>query len=316
VAAIMAVAAVIVFTLATDGVWLSQQNIAEVLRVTAVLGVIAAGQAIVISVGEIDVSVGSTFGIVGITYLGLIPILGLVPALLLALILAAGIGLINGWVVTRFAIPSLIVTLGMLFVLRGVAYTAANPPKAVTREVRAEPLFQALGGGELGDYSVALLWALAVGLVLQYMLFWTPLGNRLLAVGGNRQSARSRGVHVSRVKVTAFVTCSLLAGLAGVIEASNLGYADGAFGRQRELPAIAAAVLGGCALAGGRSSIVGTFLGAFILSAIASFLVIQHMPPQWYLLLLGLIIIVVSLADRSLLVLSQRLLSQRAARSA
>jgi simple sugar transport system permease protein/ribose transport system permease protein len=95
--------------------------------------------------------------------------------------------------------------------------------------------------------------------------------------------------------------------LAAVLEASDLGFVDGSFGRQRELRAIAAAVLGGCALAGGRSSIIGTLLGAFILSAIQSYLVIKTIQPQWFILLLGLIVVLVSLADRALTHLVLRL---------
>lgn len=104
-----------------------------------------------------------------------------------------------------------------------------------------------------------------------------------------------------------YIACGFLAGLAGVLEASDLGFVDGTFGRQRELQAIAAAVLGGCALAGGRSSIVGTFLGAFILSGIQSYLVIKSIPPQWFVVLLGLIVVLVSLGDRALTHLLTRL---------
>src|SRR5207249_756986 len=109
-----------------------------------------------------------------------------------------------------------------------------------------------------------------------------------------------RGVSILYNKWGAYIACAFLAGLAAILEASNLGYADGSFGRQRELQAIAAAVLGGCALIGGRSSIIGTLLGAFILSSIESYLVIKAVNPEWFVLLLGLIVVVVSLADRGL----------------
>jgi len=121
-----------------------------------------------------------------------------------------------------------------------------------------------------------------------------------LAVGGNAQSAHSRGVSIAYTKWAAYVACAFFAGLASILEASNLGLVDGSFGHQRELFTIAAAVLGGCALGGGRSSMIGTFFGAFILNMIKSFLINRAVNPEWFVLLSGFIIVFVSLADRSL----------------
>jgi simple sugar transport system permease protein/ribose transport system permease protein len=109
----------------------------------------------------------------------------------------------------------------------------------------------------------------------------------------------------------AYIACAFFAGLAAILEASNLGYVDGSFGRQRELQAIAAAVLGGCALTGGRSSIIGTFLGAFILSGVQSYLVIKSIQPQSFILLLGMIVVLVSLAERALTQFLTRLAKQK-----
>ena len=166
--------------------------------------------------------------------------------------------------------------------------------------MRANPIYQFFGSASVLDYNNALIWGLAILLFLQYILFWTPIGNWVLAVGGNAESAHSRGVNVMWTKWGAFITCAFLAGLAGILEAGDLSYADGGLGRQRELHAIAAAVLGGTALMGGRTSLVGTFLGAFILSGIQSYLIIKGMNPQWFILLLGLIVVLVSLVDRGL----------------
>jgi simple sugar transport system permease protein/ribose transport system permease protein len=173
--------------------------------------------------------------------------------------------------------------------------------------MHTDPFFQLFGNSSVFGYSNAIAWASFVLLLVHYILFWTPTGNRLLAVGGSAESAHSRGVNVMYNKWGAYIACGFLAGLAAILEASNLGYVDGSFGRQRELQAIAAAVLGGCALAGGRSSIIGTLLGAFILSAIQSYLVIRTIQPQWFILLLGLIVVLVSLADRALTYLLLRL---------
>jgi simple sugar transport system permease protein/ribose transport system permease protein len=173
--------------------------------------------------------------------------------------------------------------------------------------MRADPVYQFFGSSSVLGYNNALVWAIVALLFLQYILFWTPIGNWLLAVGGNAESAHSRGVNVMRTKWGAYIACAFLAGLAGILEAGDLGYADGSLGRQRELQAIAAAVLGGCALIGGRTSLVGTLLGAFILSGIQSYLVIKSIEPQWFILLLGLIVVLVSLANRGLTRLVSRL---------
>ncbi len=308
-AAIVAVLLIFGFTQASDGVWLSITNMREVLRVTAVLSIMAFGEALVITVGEIDISVGSVFGIVGLTYMAFAPQAGVLPAVVIALVVALVIGALNGLVTSYFRIPSLIVTLGSLFFFRGLIYAIlAKAFSFKTNDIlRADPLYQFFGDKSVFGINIALVWAVASMLFVSYVLFLTPAGNRLLAVGGDAESARSRGVNVLYTKWGAFIACAFFAGLAGILEASNLGYVDGSFGRQRELQAIAAAVLGGSATSGGRSSIIGAFLGAFILSGIQSFLVIKAIQPQWFVLLLGLIIVLVSLADRGVSRLVTRL---------
>jgi simple sugar transport system permease protein/ribose transport system permease protein len=274
----------------------------EVLRVTSILAIMAFGEALVITTGEIDISIGSIFGIVGIIYIASGAYIGAPLAILIGLVAAAAIGAVNGFIVAYFRISSLVVTLGSLFVFRGLAYAATQKtPNYTANEVmKANSVYRFFGDSEVFGYNNALVWALVVLLLLQYILFWTPIGNRLLAVGGNAESAHSRGVNVMVTKWGAYIACAFLAGLAGILQASDLGYVDGGFGRQRELQAIAAAVLGGCALVGGRTSLLGTLLGAFILSGILSYLVIKSIDPQWFILLLGLIVVLVSLADRGL----------------
>jgi ribose transport system permease protein len=297
------------FTSTSDGVWLSDANMREVLRVTSLLAIMAFGEALVITTGEIDISIGSIFGIVGIIYIALGPHVGVPLAILLALVAAVAIGSVNGFIIAYFRISSLVVTLGSLFVFRGLAYAATQTTPNYTADdtMRANPVYRFFGDADVFGYNNALVWALVALLFLQYVLFWTPAGNRLLAVGGNAESAHSRGVNVMVTKWGAYTACAFLAGLAGILQASDLSYVDGGFGRQRELQAIAAAVLGGCALAGGRTSLVGTLLGAFILSGIQSYLVIKSIDPQWFILLLGLIVVLVSLADRGLTRLLTRL---------
>ena len=281
---------VLIFTATSGGIWLSRINMVEVLRVTSVLGIMALGEAFVITSGEIDISLGSVFGVAGMVFLALASQLPAPLAALIALSAGALIGAVNGYVVAYLHIPSLVVTLGSSFMFRGLIYAVLEKTFAfsTTAAMRADPLYRLFGDGRVLGINNALLWALGLLLVLSYVLYLSPFGNRLLAVGGDELSAHSRGVRTRKVKWTVFVIAGLLAGLAGILEASNLGFVDGSFGRQRELQAIAAAVLGGCVLTGGRSSLIGTVLGAFILSGIQSYLVIKAIQPQWFILLMGL----------------------------
>ena len=218
----------------------------EVLRVTSVLAIMAFGEALVITTGEIDISVGSTFGVVGIVYLALGHQIGVPLAILAALGVSATIGAVNGFVVAYFRISSLVVTLGSLFVFRGLALAATQSSTYYSADtaMQGDPFYQLFANADVLGFNNALVWAVVVLILVHYALFWTPVGNRLLAVGGNAESAHSRGVTVIYHKWGAYVACGFLAGLAAILEASNLGYVDGSFGRQRELQAIAAAVLG------------------------------------------------------------------------
>jgi simple sugar transport system permease protein/ribose transport system permease protein len=157
-----------------------------------------------------------------------------------------------------------------------------------------------VGGGEVGGINTAVIWALVILAILQLIIFETPIGNRVLAIGGDTPSAFSRGVNVTRIKFGVFVASGALAAFAGVLDAAFIGYADGSFGATMELSAIASAVLGGCHLAGGRVSLIGTLFGAFILRGIQSFLIILGVQPQWYILVVGLLVVLGSLADRTL----------------
>lgn len=295
----IAILLVIVFSSTSGGYWMSAYNLSSVLQVTATLGLMAMGVSLVIGAGHIDISVGSVFGIAALIYLGTSATIGVVPAALLAVLAAAAIGVMNGFLVAKFNIPSLIVTLGSLFIFRGLAIALTEGFSfSVPYDERGNFVFQALGGTTVFGLNTAVFWALAVLIVLHVIIFWTVAGNRLLAVGGDSSSAHSRGVRVGRVTWFAFIAAAALAGFAGVLEAGKLGFADGSFGRLMELQAIAACVLGGCLLTGGRISVIGTLVGAFVLSSIQSYLVVNGVQPQWFILLLGAIVVFAALADR------------------
>jgi ribose transport system permease protein len=297
----MVVLVSLAFAIITQGSWISTGNMQSLTQLTAVLAVIAFGEAMVIATGEIDISVGSVSGIGALAFLGLAPVVGTGFALLAALTCGILIGVLNGVFVALLGLPSLLVTLGTLFLFQGIGYVVTSGFSfAAPDSVRQQWTYNAVGGGDIAGVNAGVIWTLIVLVVLQLVVFETPVGNRILAVGGDATSSFSRGVNVVKIKFGVFVVSGVLAAFAGVLDAAFIGYADGSFGATMELSAIAAAVLGGCHLTGGRISLIGTLFGAFILRGIQSFLIILGVQPQWYILVVGLIVVFASLADRTL----------------
>lgn len=299
VALTVALALLVFFTVTTGGNFLNHGNLVSVLHVTAILAIMAFGQSLVICSGEIDISVGSIFAMGAMTFLGLAPLVGVFPAVGSALAVGLAIGAFNGYLVAFLGIPSLIITLSSLFIFRGVAYMftedgAFSLPLAERADLTG---YLAFGSGTVFGFSNSLLWMLGLLAVFHLLIFTMPFGNRLLAVGGDSKSALSRGIRVRRIKLAAFIIAGLCAVFAGILEVSRVGYADGTTGRLMELEAIAACVVGGCALAGGRMSVIGVLAGAFILASIRSYLVISGTTPQLYLVIMAACVISAALLD-------------------
>ncbi|WP_159592526.1 ABC transporter permease [Chelativorans xinjiangense] len=304
---LVAVFLVLFFVATSEGRWNNAYNISTILQVTATLGLMTLGVALVIGTGEIDISVGSTFGMAALIYLFLAVRVDPAMAAFAAVAAGAAIGAFNGLLVTRTGTPSLIVTLGSLMIFRGLAIALTSGfAFSVPYKDRGALSYFILGGdnlfriGTFPGVNTGFLWLIAGLVILSIALKLMPFGNHLLAAGGSAASAHSRGVRVDRVKLRAFIICGVLAGLAGVLEAGKLGSADGSMGRMMELQATASCVLGGCLLAGGRISLVGALMGTFVLSSIQSYLVVRAIPPQWFIVLLGLIVVLAALGDRKL----------------
>jgi ribose transport system permease protein len=291
--------AVVFFSMSSDGRWANAFNLGTIFQVTATLGLMSLGVALVMGTGEIDISVGSTLGMGALTYLWLAIRVDPVVAAIAATVVGALIGWFNGFLVTATKTPSLIITLGTLMIFRGIAIALTDGFSfSMPYEQRETFTYSILGGGDFFGFNTAIVWLLLGMVLLSVTLYVTPFGNHLLAVGGSSDSAHSRGVQVRKTKVSAFIVCGALSAFAGALEAGKLGFADGSMGRQMELQAIASCVLGGCLLAGGRVSLVGTILGTFLLSSIQSYLVVMAVKPQWFILLLGLIVVFASYGDQ------------------
>ena len=276
--------------------FLSPGNIGNTLAFTVELGLIALGMTLLMTSGEFDLSVGSMFGFAPVLMWTLMNSGG-VPmeaAFLVCLLVAALIGLINGWFVTQLKIPSFLVTLGMLLVVRGTSLFITDGFPQRTWSAGGHWLAKTLVGdfyiGSLRIY-LSLLWFTLAAAALGYLLTQTKVGNWIQASGGNPGAARARGVNVDRTKLALFMLSAALAAFAGVISSIRTSAANPNSGTGYELEVIAMVVIGGTALTGGRGTIIGTVLGIFILRVMRNGIVLIGVPGLAYNIFIGAIIL-------------------------
>jgi galactofuranose transport system permease protein len=263
-------------------------NFWNVLFQLSVTLLVAVGMTYVIATGGVDLSVGSVMAIsaavaaVTVDY-------GLYVAIPLALLAGMAVGLLNGAFISYFGVQAIVVTLATLLAGRGLAQVINRGGALLTIN---DPGFLVLGRGHIGPVPVqVLIAAVVVGLAI-FLLRATPFGRYVLAAGGNPAAARLAGVPVNRTVVSVYVLSGLLAGLAGLVEASRLGASAAArIGQGAELDAIAAVVVGGTLLSGGRATLVGTVIGALIMQVIATSFNMLLIPYAWALAFKALIIL-------------------------
>jgi simple sugar transport system permease protein len=272
----------------------SLEATAAYLNAAAPLGILAVAVALLMIAGEFDLSVGSLIGASGMLLMLLTVEAGwaLWPAIIATAGFAALVGLGNGWLVIRTGLPSFIVTLAALFVLRGLAVAV---PRALTgrtqigglQEVPAYDAAHVLFAAEIGPFRASILWWLGLAVVATWVLVRTRAGNWIFAAGGGPEAARNLGVPVARVKVALFVTTALAACLVAVIQAVQFTGADSLRGELQEFRAIIAAVIGGTLLSGGYGSAVGAVLGALIFGMVRQGIVITGVDADWFQVVLG-----------------------------
>ena len=280
--------------------WWTANTIESVLQFASIIGFLAMGEALVIMTGEIDLSVGSVYGLAGVAFVTLGGTLGVPGAVLAALLTAGTVGLLQGLAVVRGGIPSMIVTLGGLFTARGIIYVwTGGTVRAFPEEARAYWLTRLLGGNFLG-LDAPFFWMLIVLGLLSLVMLKMRFGNRLLATGGNLASAQSRGVRTGRIKVAAFTLSALLAGFSAIVTLSNDPQTHVTLGELMELEAISAAVIGGCLLSGGRGSLLGAVLGALIVVSFRYELIALGAPSAWYQTFVGIVLIIAVIANQNL----------------
>jgi len=275
--------------LATD-TFFTSANLVNVLRQNAFIAILAAGMTFVILTGAIDLSVGSVVALSGVVCAGLLASGTTVPVAVAA---GLGVGLvcgtINGLAVTALRVPAFVVTLAMMLVVRGAAFKYTD-----ARTITGLPEgFGALSGG---TFAAVVMVSVFAGAWL--VLTRTAFGRHVFAVGGNLQAAWLAGVRVTRVQFGVFAISGLAAGLAGVLVASRLNAGYPRAGEYYELDAIAAVVVGGTSLFGGRGSIWGTLAGAFFIGILNNALNLFHVSTYDQLVVKGAVLLVATSLDR------------------
>ncbi|MEV6039210.1 ABC transporter permease [Nonomuraea sp. NPDC052116] len=300
---------IVIFGLLSDS-FLTVPNLITMTKHVAINGVIALGMLLVILKGGIDLSVGSIVGLSGVVAGELLQglhvggVIAYPPVwVVIVLCVAVGmaVGLINGVLVTRFNVAPFIATLGMLYVARGAAMLISNGatyPNLGGNPALGNTGFELLGSGRpLGlPTSIWIMILLAVAAVL--LLAKSPFGRWLYATGGNERAADLSGVPIRRVKTIVYVISGACAAVAGLIIASELTSAAPQAGETYELNAIAAVVIGGAALSGGRGTVRGTLVGAFVIGFLADGLVILGVSTFWQILIKGAVIILAVMLDQ------------------
>jgi simple sugar transport system permease protein len=288
------------FAVAADN-FLTPLAMSNILTFASITGIVVVGVAMLMISGEFDLSVGSTFAVASYVFALSVENVGMHPilAILLALIVCALLGLINGLIVTGSGIPSFITTLGTMLAYRGIARALGGGDFARCTGDRLA-LFDFLNGAIVpinqlstpaSNFRVSIIWFIVIAAVMSLVLRRTRYGNWVFSVGGNPGAALSQGVPVKRVKVINFVLTGLLAGIASVLQFAHYLSVDPLRGEGMELVAVAACVIGGVYLTGGYGTIFGACVGMLLLQMLEQGLVLMQIPVQVFQAVAGLILI-------------------------
>jgi simple sugar transport system permease protein len=294
-------------------------GIMNVMAPAAQLGIVAIGAALLMIAGEFDLSVGSMIAFAGLVFGAALSVahLPLPLAILITFFVAALVGALNAQITLRTGLPSFIVTLAFLFILRGLSLVGLKGVTGGSTQLRGirelagdsvlthifsgfsfQQLFVWLAANDLiGKFSsgqpmvagvpVSILWFIALAIVATIVLLRTRFGNWIFAAGGDPKAARKSGVPVGRVKTILFITTACCAAFVGITTTLDAGSTDALRGSQKEFEAIIAAVIGGCLLTGGYGSAIGAFFGAIIFGMVLIGLTYTSIDQDWYLVFLG-----------------------------
>ncbi|MFI5894513.1 ABC transporter permease [Actinoplanes sp. NPDC051513] len=271
--------------------FLKPNQLLDILQASTYVGLLAVGMSYLVAMREIDLSVGSQFGLCLIAT-GLLISHGVNAWMAGGIGIVAGalLGLVNATVVTFIRIPTIVATLATLSVFRGLAIALTGGQQVVGLPV--EDSFFTVLGGEIGGVPISVIVLVAVALVLGLVLHHTPFGYRVLAVGSNPEAAAFAGISVARVRMQVLVLVGVLAGIGGCLGLAYFTSGDPTIGTGFELQAIAAAVIGGTPLRGGTATVIGAVCGAVLLNVVAAGLTYFSIPANWSAFATGLVILV------------------------
>lgn len=274
--------------------FLTTYNLGNIVAQSALIGFLAVGLTPVLISGNIDLSVGSVLGLTACLVIGLQGQVGLPLAIVAALGAGAGLGLVNGLIVEKIGLNSFIVTLAGMIGVRGLAFLYAGDTSI------AAPNFTLhdFGAFAVGPFSVISLFFLGSVVIFQWMMKRTLHGRNTYAIGGNRTAAIDAGIPVQHHVVANFILCGLMAAVAGIAIASDLGAATPSFGKDYELWAVIAVVLGGTSLRGGKGDLLGTLAAVIALSVLRNGLNLVGVSPFFVPVIMGSALILVLLFDR------------------
>jgi erythritol transport system permease protein len=301
-----------IFAVLSDN-YLTAGNLTTITKQVAFNAIIALGMLLVILNGGIDLSVGSTVGLTGAVagnlFRGLdLPLTEAImfPSVWVIVVISVAVGMLVGWVngllIARLNLAPFIVTLGMLYVARGLTEVLLNGQN-ITNELRGQ---EAVGNtGFFGIFASRPLglplsaWVMIIfAIIFSIVLTRTPFGRWLYATGSNERAAQLSGVPVKKVQTWIYVLAGLCAGVVGILQVANISSSTADLGQFYELNAIAAVVIGGAALSGGRGTVRGTIIGAFVIGFLANGLVIVGVSPFWQKVITGAVIILAVAVDQ------------------
>ncbi|HUA49097.1 MAG TPA: ABC transporter permease [Solirubrobacteraceae bacterium] len=289
---VITIALFLYFTIRAGSSFTGSLSLSSAAGYAGPIGAIAAGQVLLLVLAEIDLSAGQVFLFCPwVMYWMHNDGLPLVLAIVIALLACCLVGAINGLITVRLNVPSFVTTLAMNFILYGVVLVASNDAEGSPIPLSGGTSFiaQAMGVWKWAE----ILWLVAIMIVLTVLLTRTRYGVRIIATGGNLVGAAEAGVPIRRVKVWAFVICSFVAGLIGIVDAIKYGTLDpGNFGVDYILYAVGACVIGGTALTGGRGTVVGAFIGAILFGILEDGLTVIGISTNDFFIYVGVIIIV------------------------
>jgi ribose/xylose/arabinose/galactoside ABC-type transport system permease subunit len=283
--------------IATKGVFIKPSNLIVILARASVFGIITLAQALVIINGEFDLSVGSLVAVSISVIATFNESNSLMIASLMGILVATGIGMVNGLLVAKTRVPSFIITLGTMSIARSISWVMIAGKNVVIHDYQdtIQPIFDSLpGGSNIFPILILGLALLSTGLLLHKSIF----GRYLYAIGGNKKTAVASGVPVTRVKIIVFIISGFLCSIAGIVYLYRVAGASPAIGSEFLLQSIAAATIGGVYLYGGEGTIWGIFTGIFTLVSITNILTIAGISPAINQAFLGAIILTVVLFQR------------------